>query len=151
MEERINILKADIEEQLKIIDRIYAKIQKRKTHFKESEENLESMALQIHNFYCAVEELFKIIADFFENRIEEKEYHKNLLRRMKEEIEGVRPSVISESTFRLLDELRRFRHLIRHAYDIEIDPERLEIILNFTEKAYPELKKDIEEFMGKLG
>ncbi len=89
MEERINILKADIEEQLKIIDRIYAKIQKRKTHFKESEENLESMALQIHNFYCAV--------------------------------------------------------------DIEIDPERLEIILNFTEKAYPELKKDIEEFMGKLG
>ncbi|MFP4153634.1 MAG: nucleotidyltransferase domain-containing protein [Alkalispirochaeta sp.] len=38
--------------------------------------------------------------------------HKELLRRMTMEIETVRPALLNEATYLLVDELRSFRHLI---------------------------------------
>ncbi len=75
--------------------------------------------------YCAFEGLFKTIADFFENTIEEPaRYRRELLRRMRLSIEGVRPALLAEGAFKLLDSLRAFRHFFGHAYSYKLDPKR---------------------------
>ena len=90
-EERLSLLRANIEAQREEIERIFAKIEERRHG--EGAAYLESLGYQLHNLYCAFEDLFKIVADFFENRIEERvRYHSELLRRMKISIEGVRAS-----------------------------------------------------------
>ncbi len=70
--DRFALLKAEINNQKKIIDEIYDRIQKRIANYKESDIGVESMAYQLHNLYGAYEELFEIVADYFENEIKEK-------------------------------------------------------------------------------
>ncbi len=147
---RFLLLKADINNQMKIIDEIYEKIQKRRANYKESDVGVESMAYQLHNLYGAYEELFEIVADYFENEIKGTKYHSNLLQRMKTEIEGIRPRLISNGLFWLFDELRRFRHLFRHAYNMELDPERIEKILNISSQIRNKFNGELENFLKTL-
>ena len=44
---------------------------------------------------------------------------------MTQEIPGVRPAVISETTCALLDEYRGFRHVVRNVYTLELNPSRI--------------------------
>ena len=44
------------------------------------------------------------------------------------DIEDIRPRVISQKSFYTLDDIRRFRHFFYHAYDVELDFERIKII-----------------------
>ena len=53
------------------------------------------------------------------------DWNQRLLLSMSEPLEGVQPAVLTECTFAWLDELRRFRHLFRHAYGAELDRERV--------------------------
>ena len=48
-----------------------------------------------------------------------------MLRRMQLEIEGIRPVLLSAETAADLDELRRFRHLFRHAYTADLDSDKV--------------------------
>lgn len=81
-EERLTLLIGSIAGQREEIERIYAKIDDRRR--REGAANLESLAYQLHNLYCAFEDLFNMVAGFFENRIDEKAgYHRELLWRMK--------------------------------------------------------------------
>ncbi len=150
-ETKISILKSEMEAQIRVIDEIYKKIEIRKSTFEESQTNLESLAYQLHNLYCAFEDLFKIVADNFENTIEDKaRYHIELLRRMSIPIEGIRPPLLTEDATRFLDELRSFRHLFRHAYSYEIDPRKLKIVLEDVQKLKNVYKNIVANFIEKL-
>lgn len=46
---------------------------------------------------------------------------------MTNEIPGIRPAALSESTCRMLDEYRGFRHVARNLYTINFDPSRIEM------------------------
>ena len=92
---KLTILKAEINRQAEEIAKIYAKIAKRAKGLN-SEVAVEGLAYHLHNLYCAFEDLFQIIAEAFENNIEEgRAWHKELLRRMSLTIKGVRPNLIS--------------------------------------------------------
>ncbi len=119
-EARLSVLRAALNAQRREIERIYPKIAERRD--KTDPAYLESLAYQLHNLYSAFEGLCKLVADSFENRIEERaHYHRELLWRMKISIEGVRPALLSEESFQLLNSLRAFRHFFRHAYSIELE------------------------------
>jgi hypothetical protein len=81
---------------------------------------VESVGYQLHNLYCAFENLFKILAGAFENHIDDKsKYHIELLKRMTIGIDEVRPPLLSPEVCALLDNLRSFRHFFRHAYSFD--------------------------------
>ncbi|MEO0123870.1 MAG: hypothetical protein ABIL69_07695 [candidate division WOR-3 bacterium] len=147
---RLATLKAEIDNQMELIEEIYKKIEKRQANFKENDVGIESMAYQLHNLYSAYEELFEIVADYFENEIEGVKYHSDLLHRMKMEIEGIRPPLISKELCQLFDELRRFRHFFRHAYNIELNPEKIEDILNISLQIRSKFKNELEHFLKAL-
>lgn len=148
-EERLSLLRASINAQKKEIERIFTKIEERRGG--EGEANLESLAYQLHNLYCAFEDLFKIIADFFENRIEDRaRYHHELLRRMKITIEGVRPALLSEESYKLLESLRAFRHVFRHAYSYELDPKKLALVVEGALKLRALYPGEMDRFLKQL-
>lgn len=148
---RIVLLKAEINNQIKVIDEVYKRIEHRLPDFKSSAIGVESMAYQIHNLYGAYEELFEIVADFFENEIKGAKYHSDLPGRMKIEIEGIRPALISEESFCAFDELRRFRHLFRHAYNMELDPKRVEKMVALTLGIRSKFKTELDTFLRNIG
>ena len=112
---------------------------------------LESLALQLHNLYSAVEGLFEIIADACENHIDAgSSYHTALLKRMRVAVPGFRPSAVSEQALPLLDTLRRFRHVVRHAYSAGIDERQLKIVVEDARALRPLLWRDVEAFLAEL-
>lgn len=145
------VLSSEVSAQVKEIERIFKEIDSRKKMARRSKAFLESLGYQLHNLYCAFEDLFKVIAGFFENQIlDTSRYHKELLRRMIISVEGVRPAVISESLFKDLDELRAFRHFFRHAYLHELRFEKLKPVLESAEKVRSIYRSELERFLKKL-
>ena len=112
---------------------------------------IESLGFQLHNLYCACEELFEIVAGVFENHVDfGGGYHIDLLKRMRISISGVRPRVVSDSTFRLLDSLRSFRHVFRHAYGTSLDERKVRIVLEDAHSLRSVLRKDFEVFLSAI-
>ncbi len=145
------LLRADLSEQWRQVSRLHVRIREKLEDFKESQEGVDSMGYALHNLYCAYEELFEIVAGHFENRIESGRYHANLLKRMKLSIEGVRPALISGETYGLLDELRRFRHFFRHAYGMDLDPEKVGTVARKAVELEERFERDLRSFLRALG
>lgn len=108
------------------------------------------MAYQIHNLYGAFEQLFEEVARAFENQVDPSRYDTDLLRRMTLQIEGIRPALLSEGAATMLDELRRFRHLFRHAYGIDLDPIRVADIAARIPNLRERFTNDTEAFLSQL-
>lgn len=154
MEERIKIFLAELEAQWKQILKIYFSVEKKTEWLRrdvDNEDLTNSLAYKLHNLYSAYEDIFKLVAGFFENQIEGSiRYHIGLLKRMLIEIEGIRPNLLSEESFRVLDELRGFRHLFRHAYGYELEAERVIRLAEKSEMLKKTFERDFELFKGSL-
>ncbi|BBO88586.1 hypothetical protein [Desulfosarcina ovata] len=133
-ETKIALFLADFDHQVAQINNIYERLEiksKALSKNKVASETVESAGYWLHNLYCAYEDLFKIVSSFWENNIrDDGSFHQSLIRRMLLNIEGVRPSLLSEKAFTHLDELRSFRHVFRHAYSYGLDDERVIHLIN---------------------
>ncbi|MHB8204210.1 MAG: ribonuclease toxin HepT-like protein [Desulfomonilaceae bacterium] len=149
-ENRIAVFLGEFDYQVKEIDRIYEVLQSRTSEVPKRpmlDEVIESIGYWLHNLYCAYEDLFKIVCSFWENNMSSASgYHTSLLKRMVFGIEGIRPALLSDDSFRVLDELRAFRHVFRHAYSHGLEEERVMILLNRIKSSNPIIKKDLASF-----
>jgi hypothetical protein len=123
---RFSLIEADVQTRQKLIETIYAKIAERQKRYVHDRLILESLAFQLHNLYCAFESLCKIIADHFENL---KRFRIKAAKPDEAEHCRIRPAFISEPAFALLTELRDFRRLIRHEYQVKLEPAQIKIVL----------------------
>jgi hypothetical protein len=154
MDERwLMVLRADVMGQLALIDEVYDKINERVAALQPGDDvQLESCAYQLHNYYGAVGDLFKLIAGYFENQVTDVvRWHIELLQRMRQEIPGVRPALISGETFQLLNGLRGFRHFFRHAYTAAIEFDQLRSNVVKAQQVHSLLQKDVALFLERLG
>lgn len=62
----------------------------------------------------------------------------------------MRPSVIKDGTRILLDEYRKFRHLVRNIYTFNIIPQKVMKLANGITKAFNAFKKDIKKFINLI-
>lgn len=117
----------------------------------DSPEKTSHLGYVLHNLYCALEDFFQEIAKTFENRVEDpSRYHRELLKRMSLGIPGFRPPLISPTTHTLLNELRGFRHVFRHAYDYELSPEKLNLLRDKMVAQWCLVDQDLEKFQNFL-
>ena len=146
-----SILEAALRARCRDIDRIVNRIaERRETLDPRSASDVDSMGYQLHNLYGAFEQLFEEVARFFENRIDEGGYHANLIRRMQLDVSGVRPALLAQGTAQELDELRRFRHLFRHAYATDLDPARVAELVAKVSGISDAFDQDFERFLTRL-
>lgn len=145
----LRLLQADLESQAAEIERSYAKVHLRTRGYETSEERRESLGFQLHNLYCALEDLFQMIAEAFENQIGDGGgWHVELLARMRREIPGVRPRVVTDEDYDALKELRGFRHVFRHAYAVDLNPEKLRIVLDQALKMEARVRPLVDQFVA---
>jgi ribonuclease HepT-like protein len=153
--ETIQTLKSELFALLERVQELDRKLQDYATQYPLPQELPETVLITVsyllNGIYSCFEDQFLKIAKVFENRVENPAWwHRELLERMQIEVEGVRPRVLNRPAFRLLNELRGFRHVFRSSYAFELDEERVRLILRRWEKGKATIYKDIQSFIDKL-
>ncbi len=149
---KLTLLSVDLNAQMSNIKVIHQKIVARSTRLQSDDETiLESIAYQIHNLYCATEDLLKIVAGYFENNISDSsQWHSLLLQRMSIEIPNIRPAFLTSKTYSILNSLRGFRHFFRHAYGATIEYDQLKSNLDKSLNLLANLESDLSQFITKF-
>ncbi|MGM0539978.1 MAG: antitoxin [Thermodesulfobacteriota bacterium] len=155
MKHSINLLRADINEELSKMHKVVEEFQPFVSKLDMSSEQVSSydtmvIGYLLHSFYNGCENIFQSIARFFENEVEPGAWHRDLLRRMKLEVPEYRPRVISHELYLLLDDFRGFRHRFRHSYSFELDWEREKVVAKKLEPTFALLQDQISLFLAQL-
>lgn len=112
---------------------------------------LDSVALNLHSFYTALERIFELIAtNIDQTRPKGDNWHQELLRQMAAEIDLVRPHVISRETRNILDEYRGFRHVVRNVYSFHLSSAKISPLINKLPKTFNRVRKEMEDFLSFL-
>lgn len=144
-------LKAELTAQVRLIERVYERLGDRLSEGLSTPAQRDSVAYQIHNVYCAVEDLLKLVANTFENRIGSSgEWHRVILLPLSQPVEGIRPAFLSEETFTILNRLRGFRHFIRHGYGAEIEMNQLQANIDLVTHLRPLISQDLQYFLNQI-
>lgn len=139
-----------IENELEEIEEIVAKIKNgwEKYNIKNDELYLDSVALNLHDYYSAFERIFELIANEIDESLPEgSSWHKELLKQMTIKIKNVRPKVISKKSEDKLDEFRGFRHVVRNVYSYKFSGDKIEKLVEKLDELNNQLLEQIEEFI----
>jgi len=151
MNETYLILERSIQHDLHAIERIFQAITWPETEAAADQEALIVLAYRFHNLYNAFENIFQNIAQTFENNPDDaSKWHAQLLQRMRLDVMPIRPAVINDVAYDALDELRRFRHVFRYSYDVELDPARLGLVWQKAETLQKIYAMQINQFLAFL-
>lgn len=115
--EELLSLVAEIRASNSVLDRIlayYNDFRSRAGSEQKSIENAIIFSDIVVTFYTCLETIFVRVCQYFENSLQPSQWHKDVLRKMTLAVEGIREPLISRETYRMLDELRRFRHFKRY-------------------------------------
>lgn len=111
----------------------------------------EACGYELHRLYNVLEKSFERVCEAFENHFEKHgSYHEKLLERMTLDLPGLRPPFVPEAACGALRELKSFRHLIRHAYDLELQPARLLEITRLAARTSKDFPEWIERFIQRV-
>ncbi|MEO5721231.1 MAG: hypothetical protein ABIR71_07160 [Chthoniobacterales bacterium] len=108
---------------------------------------LEGCAHHLARLFNVIEQLALRVAKLFENSIDDRRWHAELIRRMTLEVEGVRPALFPTALVQPLRELRGFRHVWTHAYDLELDRDKLVLLLKYADQVVPLLPELSRRFI----
>lgn len=146
-------LSGRIREELSELGAIIDRTESGWKHVKQSRDDLylDSVALNLHSFYTALEKIFELIATTIDQEKPQGEnWHQELLRQMAVEIELVRPAVISKETRNTLDEYRGFRHIVRNVYIFNLSATRMEPLVANLRDLFDNIKSEMEDFLRFL-
>ena len=111
----------------------------------------EACGYQLNRFCKILERGFERICESFENHFEKRgDYHEKLISRMTLSLPGIRPAFLPNECVESLRELKGFRHVFRHAYDLILISDRMESLVNHAEKLAAEQPRRIESFIREV-
>lgn len=115
------------------------------------DSHIRAMAGCIHCAYTGMEKILKDIVKHFDKELPVgDDWHMQLLLRAKNENPGIRPNIIVEDTFVVLNELRGFRHIFRGKYHSSLDPKKVLERTDESTRAYLLFARDLEKFIKTI-
>lgn len=153
MSVEIRELIGEIEKSNEILGRMENIYKERSEWFSAEDKGLEKAVLLSEVFvtyYTCVETLLFRISQCFENSLPKDRWHSELLRKMNLMIPDIREKVISDETFAILDEFRKFRHFKRYYFSMDYDWDRLNFLRKKFERLLILLPADFGKFHGFL-
>lgn len=142
-----------IESELDNLERVVEKVNSGWNRIEKTYDEivLDSIALNLHDYYAGLERIFKLIASEIDGNIpSNKSWHQDLLNQMQIPIKKVRPQVISNETANNLDEYRGFRHIVRNVYTFNLSVDRIKPLVEKLPQLKKDVRKDIENFLEYL-
>ncbi len=110
-----------------------------------------ALASYIADFYTGCERISERVAVTLDGGLPRGEnWHQELLKQVAESGGDNRPPLWSGSLLLELDEYRKFRHLARHTYNIELKPERVLALARNVQQVLAKLKQAIALFQEWL-
>jgi len=142
-----------VEDELSEIKNIIDRSQKawKNAQNKNDDLYIDSVALNLHSFYVSLERIFQLIADEIDGSLPSgNAWHQNLLKQMKTEIKKIRPRVISNNSYKKLDEYRGFRHIVRNVYSFQLASERIKPLVQNLPELFNQIEHEIRNFLDDL-
>lgn len=135
----------------RLVQRVLSSWNSSKSKLKEQDVYLESVALNLHGFYSGLERLFELIARRVDQNLPSGNmWHRDLLHQMTQDIRELRPAVIGSERVSSLNELRRFRHLVRNVYTFNLVPDKIEPLITALPALWPMLRAELLAFADFL-
>lgn len=153
---RYRLLARRIEIEIEDLERTHAAIQKHwqtaRITATDQDAYLNSVALNLHSFYSALERIFELIAQELDGgALGGEGWHTELLRQMSLDLPDVRPAVLPPETAARLDEYRKFRHRIRNIYATNLDPHLMAPLVTGLPVLWESVRQDLIRFAAFLG
>ena len=140
-------IRQDLVELERVTQRVHRAMQAARRDSPDRGLFVDSVALNLHDFYTGLERIFEQIASVVDQSVPAAhDWHRELLRQMVIGIPGLRPHVISAETAAVVDEYRRFRHVVRNVYAFELDPERVERLGDAVGPAFERISGELLAF-----
>ena len=149
-----SLLKADIDRELAQVERLLEESRSDLGGVDGVPSRLEGrgVASVLQDFYSGIERVFERIALELDGELPRGgDWHNQLLNRMEEEVEGVRPRVLTPSLAERLRPFLRFRHLFQDMGGGQLRWERSTELLAEADEVWPLLEQQMQEFKGVLG
>ena len=109
-------------------------------------ERVDAAALRLQSLYTGIERcLLQVVRVLNGGTPEGTDWHRRLLDRLTLATDR-RPALLSEATARALGELLAFRHLVRHRYADDLDPDLVWQRLEGALKLWPRWLSELEAF-----
>jgi hypothetical protein len=141
----------DLRELERVVTRVERAVQARRQSADDEDLFLDSAALNLHDFYTGLERIFAHIASTIDQSMPSgSDWHGELLRQMTVEIAGLRPQVLTVDVAADVDEYLRFRHVVRHIYAFELEPERVERLAIRLRQTFREVDAALTAFAAFL-
>ncbi len=111
---------------------------------------LDAAALRLQSLYTGIERCLLLTVRVINGGTPDgAEWHRRLLERMAQST-AQRPALLSAGTIAGLQELLRFRHLVRHLYAYELRPQPVEQLRLEALALWPAVLRDLEAFRAWL-
>jgi len=124
----IQILEEGWQKDAEVLAKIHGLMQARLSE--STDGRWAATAYELNRFYNVLEKSFERLCETFENHFEKTgSYHERLIERMELPISGIRPAFLKPEALVAIRELKGFRHVFRHAYDLELNPLRIEALV----------------------
>jgi hypothetical protein len=142
-----------IRQEMDELQRVFGRISEGWERARRSNDDyyLDSVALNLHGLYSGFERIFTHIAETIDGDLPQGEnWHMLLLQQMRNEYPGVRPALISTETGEILDDLRKFRHIVRNVYTHRLDPVQLGKLVKGSSGMFAQLNAEMSAFIAFL-
>ena len=124
------------------IDRVWKKYNKENDEF-----YLDSVALNLHDYYSSLERIFEMVANELDESIPQgASWHQEMVKQMTIKIKNVRPALISKEIEEKLDEYRGFRHIVRNVYTYNFSSEKIGRLVDGLDDVNNQLVEEIKNF-----
>jgi hypothetical protein len=143
------VLKERIIEELVFVKRSMQKAEEawNKAKIENDDCYYDSTALNLHHMYNGIERIFEQIArNVDESYPEGSNWHRDLLVQMTLNIPKLRPRVISDDLFIILNEFRSFRHVVRNIYTFQYDLDKINTLIALLKESSTEIFHEFDEF-----
>jgi hypothetical protein len=105
----------------------------------------------LQNLYDAAERIMSHIAKKLDQHTPSgPNWHRELLEQMSQPFPATRPAVLQPQTAAILDDYRRFRHIVRNIYGFELEWARLQPLFDGADALLVQFISDIEQFRAFL-
>jgi hypothetical protein len=153
MSEALARLAKRIRKELDDLEKVLQRIEEGWDRFQRSTDDyyLDGVALNIPGFYSGLERVFELIVTTVDGKKPGGgNWHQVLLRKMTDDIDSIRPAVISNISYKQLDEYRGFRHVVRNVYTYEFNPEKVKKLVEQAPGVYSRVHAELLAFADFL-
>ncbi len=141
-------IRQELEQLEHVVTRAERAIQAARQHPDYQDLYMDSAALNLHDFYTGMERIFEQIGSTVDGHIPTgHNWHRELLQQMQSDLPELRPAVLSIEAVGFLDELLRFRHVVRNIYAFQFDPQRIARLVSLMRLALGQVQTDLSTFV----